>query len=135
MARSKPHRLRILLVVAGVALVALAALAALWVVYLDRVVTRDFQGRLWSVPARVYAEPLDLYAGAPVTADDLEEDDDLNGDEVSHKDLPDVPGPQRYRRRLAFKLCTRPFTQAPEYTDVRDEQRQQHQLRRRTGAN
>jgi hypothetical protein len=30
----------------------------------------------------------------------LEEDDDLNGDEVSeevsHKDLPDVPGPQRY---------------------------------------
>jgi len=29
-------------------------------------------------------------------AGDLEEDDDLNGDEVSHKDLPDVPGPQRY---------------------------------------
>ena len=74
MARSKRRRLRILLVVLGVALVALAALAALWVVYLDRVVTRDFQGRLWSVPARVYAEPLDLYAGAPVTADDLEEE-------------------------------------------------------------
>jgi penicillin-binding protein 1B len=73
-ARSKPRRLRILLAVLGVALVALAALAALWVAYLDRVVTRDFQGRLWSVPARVYAEPLDLYAGAPVTADDLEEE-------------------------------------------------------------
>src|SRR5258708_29749252 len=58
----------------GVALAALVALAAAWTVYLDRVVTRDFQGRLWSVPARVYAEPLDLYAGAPVTADDLEEE-------------------------------------------------------------
>ncbi len=74
MARSKPHRLRKLLVVVGVALAALVALAAAWTVYLDRVVTRDFQGRLWSVPARVYAEPLDLYAGARVTADELEEE-------------------------------------------------------------
>jgi penicillin-binding protein 1B len=46
--------------------------AAVWVVHLDRVVTREFQGRLWSVPAHVYAEPLDLYAGAPISADDLE---------------------------------------------------------------
>ena len=74
MARSKPHRLRKLLVVVGVALAALVVLAAVWTVYLDRVVTRDFQGRLWSVPARVYAEPLDLYAGARVTADELEEE-------------------------------------------------------------
>jgi len=73
-ARSKPHRLRNLLVVLAVAIVALTAMGAIWIVYLDRVVTRDFQGRLWSVPARVYAEPLDLYAGAPVTADDLEEE-------------------------------------------------------------
>src|SRR5260221_2963170 len=58
----------------GVALAALVALATVWIVYLDRVVTRDFQGRLWSVPARVYAEPLDLYAGARVTADELEEE-------------------------------------------------------------
>ena len=58
----------LLIAVAGAAL---AALAAGWVVYLDRVVTRDFQGRLWSVPARVYAEPLDLYAGAPVAAGDF----------------------------------------------------------------
>ena len=74
MARSKPHRLRKLVAVVGVALIALIALITAWIVYLDRVVTRDFQGRLWSVPARVYAEPLDLYAGAPVTADDLEEE-------------------------------------------------------------
>jgi penicillin-binding protein 1B len=72
-ARSKSVRLRILLIVAGIALASTVA-AALWVVYLDRVVTREFKGRLWSVPARVYAQPLDLYAGAPVAADDLEEE-------------------------------------------------------------
>ena len=74
MARSKPHRLRNLLAVVGIALIVLVAFTGAWIVYLDRVVTRDFQGRLWSVPARVYAQPLDLYAGAPVTADDLEEE-------------------------------------------------------------
>jgi len=73
-ARSKPHRLRKLLAVVGIALIVLIAFTGAWIVYLDRVVTRDFQGRLWSVPARVYAQPLDLYAGAPVTADDLEEE-------------------------------------------------------------
>jgi penicillin-binding protein 1B len=71
-ARSKLfRRFTQLLIVAGAVL---AAVATLWVVYLDRVVTRNFQGRLWSVPARVYAEPLDLYAGAPVAADELEEE-------------------------------------------------------------
>ena len=55
--------------------VSIAALAAiLWVVHLDREVTRQFQGRHWSVPARVFAAPLELYAGAPVSADDLEQE-------------------------------------------------------------
>jgi penicillin-binding protein 1B len=54
---------------------AIAALAlAIWVIHLDRVVTRQFEGRRWSVPARVYAQPLELYAGAPVRAEDLEEE-------------------------------------------------------------
>ena len=57
----------------GIVLVAVAVTAA-WVVHLDQVVTREFQGRHWSVPARVYAAPLDLYVGAPLTADDLEEE-------------------------------------------------------------
>ena len=54
--------------------VALAAAVVLWVLHLDSVVTREFQGRHWSVPARVFAAPLELYAGAPVSADDLEEE-------------------------------------------------------------
>lgn len=52
----------------------LAVALALWVGHLDRVVKREFQGRHWSVPAHVYAAPLELYVGAPVAANDLEEE-------------------------------------------------------------
>ncbi|MGO8856878.1 MAG: penicillin-binding protein 1B, partial [Steroidobacteraceae bacterium] len=71
MARSRAPRWRLPLLIGCIAL--LAAIAV-WVVYLDRVVTREFQGRHWSVPARVFAAPLELYVGAPVAADDLEEE-------------------------------------------------------------
>jgi penicillin-binding protein 1B len=36
---------------------------ALYVVYLDLLVTRQFEGRRWTLPAQVYAAPLELYAG------------------------------------------------------------------------
>jgi penicillin-binding protein 1B len=91
-----------LLIVAGAALAAAATTA--WVIYLDRVVTRDFQGRLWSVPARVYAEPLDLYAGAPVAADDLEEE--LR--RLHYRSGDPAAGPGLYRRHGAdFELHAR----------------------------
>jgi penicillin-binding protein 1B len=73
-ARSKSPFRRNLLIVAIVSIAVLIAVGAVWVVHLDRVVTREFQGRLWSVPARVYAQPLDLYAGALISADDLEQE-------------------------------------------------------------
>jgi penicillin-binding protein 1B len=47
---------------------------AMWVVRLDRLVTQQFQGRHWSVPARVYAAPLEIYTGAPISAADLEDE-------------------------------------------------------------
>jgi penicillin-binding protein 1B len=72
-ARSKLRRWRLVLILVSIVLV-VAAAGAGWMVYLDRVVTREFQGRHWSVPARVFAAPLDLYVGAPVAADDLEEE-------------------------------------------------------------
>jgi penicillin-binding protein 1B len=73
-ARRKSPRWRVLLIIAFVAVVAFVAVTAAWVAHFDRVVTREFQGRHWSVPARVYAAPLELYVGAPVAADDLEEE-------------------------------------------------------------
>ncbi len=48
---------------------AAAALAiAGYLFYLDRLVTRQFEGRRWTLPAQVFAAPLELYAGAPFTA-------------------------------------------------------------------
>jgi penicillin-binding protein 1B len=94
MARSRALRRRLLLIIGCVALLAIAA-AIGWMVYLDRVVTREFQGRHWSVPARVFAAPLELYVGAPVAADDLEEE--LR--RLHYRIGDPAAGPGVYRRR------------------------------------
>jgi len=93
-ARPSARRRRILVIAGGgLALVTLALVG--WVIYLDRLVTREFQGRLWSVPARVFAEPLELYAGAPVSADDLEQE--LK--RLHYRTGDPASGPGLYRRR------------------------------------
>ncbi|MCM2312332.1 MAG: transglycosylase domain-containing protein, partial [Steroidobacteraceae bacterium] len=50
--------LALLLLVAAIAVVAV----------LDRRVTAQFEGRRWTLPARVYAQPIDLYAGQQLSA-------------------------------------------------------------------
>jgi penicillin-binding protein 1B len=49
----------------GIALLAALGLIVVIVVVaiLDRRVTQQFEGRRWTLPARVYAQPLELYAG------------------------------------------------------------------------
>ena len=34
-----------------------------YAVYLDGTITRTFEGRRWTVPAQVFAQPLELYQG------------------------------------------------------------------------
>jgi penicillin-binding protein 1B len=46
----------------------------LYMVKLDQVVRAKFEGKRWALPARVYARPLELYAGKPLTADELEQE-------------------------------------------------------------
>lgn len=41
------------------------------VTYLDYVVRSKFEGKKWALPARVYARPLELYAGLPLKRDAL----------------------------------------------------------------
>jgi penicillin-binding protein 1B len=41
------------------------------VLYLDRMVTRQFEGRRWTLPAQVFAAPLELYAGLPLPEPEL----------------------------------------------------------------
>jgi hypothetical protein len=57
---------------------------------LGYVVTEDTRHLFSASDIAVWNEAVRRHAG------DLEEDDDLNGDEVPRKDLPDVPGPRRY---------------------------------------
>lgn len=50
-----------------VALVALGALA----VYLDEQIQERFSGRRWAIPAKVYARPLELFAGQKLSQQDF----------------------------------------------------------------
>ncbi len=60
--------MRIALAVLAVVVVA----AGIYFAHLDGVVTRQFEGRRWTLPAQVYAAPLELYAGLALTAGDME---------------------------------------------------------------
>lgn len=46
---------------------------ASYVGYLDYTVREQFEGKRWSIPARVYASPAELYAGAAYSSKNLEE--------------------------------------------------------------
>ena len=47
------------------------ALIAGVVIYLDAVVQEKFSGKRWAVPAKVYARPLELFAGQRLNKDDF----------------------------------------------------------------
>ena len=77
---------RYVLVVALVCGIALT----LYVVHLDRIVTTQFEGRRWTLPAQVYAAPLELYAGEALGAADL--DHELQRLQYRQADHADKPG-------------------------------------------
>jgi len=80
----------------GLASVAvLAAFFAVYVAYLDRVVTQQFEGRRWTLPAQVFAQPIDLYVGQPISAAVFEQElKRLGYQQASQADRPGT-----YRRR------------------------------------
>ncbi|MCK4841930.1 MAG: penicillin-binding protein 1B [Methylococcales bacterium] len=41
--------------------------------YLDYTVRQQFEGKRWSIPARVYASPVEIYSGYPITASKFED--------------------------------------------------------------
>ncbi|MEA3277251.1 MAG: transglycosylase domain-containing protein [Pseudomonadota bacterium] len=54
-------------------LVLAAGLAGvLYAIHLDGLVRAKFEGKRWALPARVYARPLELYAGRPLSAEAME---------------------------------------------------------------
>ncbi|WKE66315.1 penicillin-binding protein 1B [Gallaecimonas kandeliae] len=87
---------------------ALLAALGLYCVYLDGVVRHRFEGQTFQLPAQIYARPLPLYAGAPLSRDQLIEELKL----LKYRKVanPDQPGEfsasatkvELYRRAFLF---------------------------------
>lgn len=55
-------------------ILAISLLMAIWTIYLDIQVRNKFEGKKWALPARVYAQPLELYQGLSLTPSIFEEE-------------------------------------------------------------
>ena len=78
----------------------------LFVIYLDARITATFNDKMWDLPAKVYARPLELFAGAPLSPDDLSYELDFLGYRpvTSTRNRGEV---SRFRNR--FEIYTRGF--------------------------
>ena len=85
----------------------LLLLAGAYVVWLDIQVTSQFTGKRWSLPARVYARPLELYAGSELSPQLFAEE--LRA--LNYRPVSSVQQAGQYsRNRETFHVMTRPFT-------------------------
>jgi penicillin-binding protein 1B len=90
--RWKLRRLtRPLLAVLVIAVVA----AGVWCFFLDRTVTRQFEGRRWTLPAQVFAAPLELYSGLTFSGDDVE----TELKRLQYREVDKLERPGTYRRQ------------------------------------
>lgn len=81
--------------------------AALYVAYLDLRIRNEFEGKRWAEPARVYARALELYAGRPLSREQLLRELQLLG----YTQAEDRLRPGTYREQGgALLLATRSFT-------------------------
>lgn len=78
--------LKLLLVTSGVLFIG-------WCLWIDQAVRRDFNALQWALPARIYAHPLELYAGAHLGQDDLIE----YLQRLGYRNTEDVAGPGEYQ--------------------------------------
>jgi penicillin-binding protein 1B len=80
--------------------------AALVLVYLDAKITSTFTDKMWEIPAKVYARPLELYEGRQLRPDDLAYELDLLG--YKQVSSPRRPG-EVAQRGSSFDVYTRGF--------------------------
>ncbi|HSW52073.1 MAG TPA: transglycosylase domain-containing protein, partial [Sulfuricaulis sp.] len=89
------------------ALLSLALLLSAFALYLDITVRMQFDGKRWAMPARVYARPLELYAGMKLRPEQLA----LELAMLDYRVAADPREPGSYRRQGdEFIIVTRPFT-------------------------
>ena len=90
-----------------------------YLVWLDHRVTSEFEGKRWSLPARVYARPLELYIGATIAKDELSKV--LNSLAYQHR--ASLQGSGQYQKQAnSIRLISRVF-------DFWDRQEQSKKIR------
>jgi len=94
----------------------LLLVAIVVVAVLDRRVTAQFEGRRWTLPARVYAQPIELYAGQQLSSRRFTEELERLG--YLAVASPDRPGTYR-RRGDRVSVFVREFRFADERQDAR----------------
>ena len=77
-----------------------------YVAYLDTVIRINFEGKRWSLPAQVYARPLELYPGLRLSPAQFNQELERLGYRYSYQ--PNDPGTYA-RQGDRFDLVTRPF--------------------------
>src|SRR5580765_1701196 len=70
------------------ALLAGVAVFLAFALYLDLRVTSEFEGRRFSLPARIYARPIELHAGLRIRQADVEEELRLVGYQQGERETP-----------------------------------------------
>ena len=97
----------------GLTILFLLLATILYTIWLDQLVRSKFEGKRWAVPARVYAQPLELFAGAEIDSDRmLGELERLGYRRERH---PDQPGVYSYfRDRLLIRTRSFDFWDGPE---------------------
>ena len=85
----------------------LGLLGAAYSVYLGKTVRVKFEGKRWAVPAQIYARPLELYAGAKVSAAQLQAELQFLG----YRKVDTVSGPAQWSHKGGrFGIHTRDFS-------------------------
>jgi penicillin-binding protein 1B len=74
---------------------AVLVVCAVLFLVLDRQVTKQFEGRRWTLPAQVYAAPLELYAGLALSGPQLEEE----LQRLQYREVDRLERPGTYRRQ------------------------------------
>ncbi|MGI9285942.1 MAG: penicillin-binding protein 1B [Pseudomonadales bacterium] len=78
---------------------------AVGLVVLDSIVQKKFSGRKWTVPASVYARPLELYSGQPITTTQLEYELKLLG----YQSATTIKAGKYNKQQSSLRLHTRGF--------------------------
>lgn len=93
----------------------------LYVIYLDFEVRTQFDGKRWSVPARVYARPLELYIGKPLSKEQLDFELKSSGYRLNQNKT--ETGSYKHKGD-SYRIVTREFDfwdghQPPRYIEVK----------------